>query len=79
MQWTGHDNFADALQSDVTLTGMLKEVLLKVGQITIDPLDDHVRIYGRLVHEEYLALDPAMFEIVNRIALHIKTIVEIKD
>lgn len=75
VKWTGDDNFAKVLQADATLTGMLKEVLLKVREITVDPQDDHIRIYGRWVHEENLAFDMAMFEIADRIAFHIKNIV----
>jgi hypothetical protein len=79
VRWTGDDNFTRVLQADGTLTGMLKEVMLKIGEITIDPQDDHIRIYGRWAHEENLAFDPAMFEIADRIALHIKNIVQKKD
>ncbi len=79
VKWTGDDNFAKVLQADATLTGMLKEVILKVGEITVDPQDDHIRIYGRWVHEENLAFDAAMFEIADRIALHIKDIVQKKN
>ena len=75
VKWTGDDNFAKVLQADATLTGMLKEVLLKVREITVDPQDDHIRIHGRWVHEENLAFDIAMFEIADRIAFHIKNIV----
>ena len=75
VKWTGDDNFAKVLQADATLTGMLKEVLLKVREITVDPQDDHIRIYGRWVHEENLAFDMAVFEIADRIAFHIKNIV----
>ena len=79
VKWTGDDNFAKVLQADATLTGMLKEVILKVGEIKVDPQDDHIRIYGRWVHEENLAFDAAMFEIADRIALHIKDIVQKKN
>ena len=79
VKWTGDDNFAQALQADAGLTDMLKEVMLKVGEIMIDPQDDHIRIYARWVHEENLAFDPAMLEIADRIALHIKNRVEKKD
>ena len=75
VKWTGDDNFAKLLLADATLTGMLKEVLLKVREITVDPQDDHIRIYGRWVHEENLAFDMAVFEIADRIAFHIKNIV----
>jgi hypothetical protein len=78
VKWTGDDNFAKVLQADATLTGMLKEVILKVGEITVDPQDDHIRIYGRWIHEENLAFDAAMFEIADRIALQIKEIVQKK-
>ena len=71
VKWTGDDNFAKVLQADATLTGMLK-----VREITVDPQDDHIRIYGRWVHEENLAFDIAMFEIADRIAFHIKNIVQ---
>jgi hypothetical protein len=79
VKWTGDDNFAKVLQADATLTGMLKEVILKEGEITVDPQDDHIRIYGRWVHEENLAFDAAMSEIADRIALHIKDLVQKKN
>lgn len=75
VKWTGDDNFAKILQSDTDLTDMLKEVMIKVREITIDPQDDHIRIYSRWVHEENLAFDPLMLEIADRIALCIKKIV----
>jgi hypothetical protein len=74
VKWTGDDNFAKILQSDIDLTDMLKEVMIKVREITIDPQDDHIRIYSRWVHEENLAFDPLMLEIADRIALYIKKI-----
>lgn len=79
VKWTGDDNFAQVLQADAGLTAMLKEVILKVGEIMIDPQDDQIRIYARWVHEENLAFDPAMLEIADRIALHIKNRVEKND
>jgi len=79
VKWTGDDNFAQILQSDTSLTNMLKEVMLKVREITIDPQDDHIRIYSRWVHEENLAFDPIMLEIADRIALHIKNMVHNRD
>lgn len=75
VKWTGDDNFAKVLQSDTDLTDMLKEVMIKVREITIDPQDDHIRIYSRWVHEENIAFDPLMLEIADRIALYIKKIV----
>jgi hypothetical protein len=75
VKWTGDDNFAKILQSDTDLTDMLKQVMIKAREITIDPQDDHIRIYGRWVHEEKLGFDPIMLEIADRIALYIKKIV----
>lgn len=79
VKWTGDDNFAKILQSDTSLTNMIKEVMIKVREITIDPQDDHIRIYNRWVHEENLAFDPIMLEIADRIALHIKKMVHNRD
>ncbi len=79
VKWTGDDNFAKILQSDTSLTNMLKEVMIKVREITIDPQDDHIRIYSRWVHEENLAFDPIMLEIADRIALHIRKMVRNRD
>jgi hypothetical protein len=78
VKWTGNDQFAEVLQADAGLTSMLKEVMQKVVEITIDPQDDHIRIYGRWVHEENLAFDPAMLEIADRIALQIRERVQDK-
>ncbi len=75
VKWTGDDNFAKVLQADADLTSALKEVLLTVREITVDPQGDHIRIYARWIHEENLAFDAAMFEIADRIAFHIKNIV----
>ena len=75
VKWTGDDKFTKILQSDTRLTNMLKEVMIKVREITIDPQDDHIRIYSSWVHEENLAFDPIMLEIADRIALHIKKMV----
>ena len=79
VKWTGDDNFAKILRSDTSLTNMLKEVMSKVREITIDPQDDHIRICSSWVHEENLAFDPIMLEIADRIALHIKKMVHNRD
>ncbi len=76
VKWTGDEYFAQILQSDTTLTDMLKEAMVKAREIKIDPLDDHIRIYGKWLHEENLAFDPLMLEVADRIALHIKKIAQ---
>jgi hypothetical protein len=72
VKWTGANKFAEVLQEDTKLTEMLKEVMLREGEIRIDPLDDHIRIYGKWIHEDAFAFNQTMFEIADRIAGHIK-------
>jgi hypothetical protein len=72
VKWTGAGNFAQVLQADSKLTEMLKEVMLLVGGVKIDPQDDHVRIYAKWSHEDRFQFNEVMFEIADRIAAHIK-------
>jgi hypothetical protein len=74
VRWTGNDAFVDRLRSDLRLTELLRQVLLNEGEIRVDPLDDHIRIYGRWNHEENLQANPAMVEIADIIAGHIKAL-----
>ena len=60
------------MQHDTKLTEMLKEAMLHEGEIRVDPMDDHVRIYGKWIHEDAFAFNQTMFEIADRIAEHIK-------
>ncbi len=73
VKWTGADKFAEVLQQDAKLTEMLNEVMLREGEIRVEPLDYHVRIYGKWIHENAFAFNQTMFEIADRIAGHIKT------
>jgi hypothetical protein len=72
VKWTGASAFADKLQNDARLTEQLKKVLMHEGEIRVDPLDGHVRIYGRWNHEKNLQADAAMVEVADIIAGHIK-------
>lgn len=76
VRWTGASAFAARLQNDSRLTELLKEVLLHEGEIRVDPLDDHVRIYGKWNHDENLQVNPAMVEAADLIAGHIKASVQ---
>jgi hypothetical protein len=51
---------------------MLKEVMIHEGEIRIDPLDGHIRIYGKWIHEDSYGFNQTMLEIADRIAGHIK-------
>jgi hypothetical protein len=72
VRWTGIEDFVEVLQQDAKLTEMLKEVMLREGEVRVDPLDDHIRIYGKWIHEDTFAFNQTMLEIVDRIAGHIK-------
>ena len=72
VKWTGSSAFVDTLQNDARLTELLKKVLLREGEIRVDPLDGHVRIYGRWSYEEGLQPDAALVEAADVIAGHIK-------
>lgn len=71
VKWTGVTSFADRLQADDKLTELLKEVLLHEGRVRVDPLDDHVRIYGKW-NRDNLAASRAMVEVADIIARHVK-------
>ncbi len=72
VKWTGVDSFTETLQADTKLTEMLKEVMLQVGEIRIDPQDDHIRIYAKWSREDNFHFNETMFEVADRIAMHIK-------
>ncbi|MGI0037422.1 MAG: hypothetical protein ACRD99_03600 [Nitrososphaera sp.] len=72
VKWVGPGRFADHLQEDSKLGEMLKDVLLREGEIRVDPLDDSIRIYGKWIHEDKLAFSETMFEIADRIAMHVR-------
>jgi hypothetical protein len=72
VRWTGLDGFADELQADAELTELLKKGMLRAGEIRVDPQDDHIRIYGKWMHEDRSSYDGTMLEIADRIAMHIR-------
>jgi hypothetical protein len=76
VKWTG-EKLARILENDLELNEMLKNILTEEGEIKIDPLDDHIRIYGKWKNEDQLKFNKKTFEAVDRIAGHIKN--QIKD
>lgn len=72
VRWTGYEEFTERLQNDSHLTELLKQVLLREGEVRVDPLDGHVRIYGRWNHDENLRANRVMVEVADLIAKHIK-------
>jgi hypothetical protein len=71
VKWWG-GRLAEILQTDIELKEMLKGVLQQEGEIRIDPIDDHIRIYSKWKHEDDLKFDPRVFEVVDKIAYHIQ-------
>jgi hypothetical protein len=70
-KWEG-DRLADILGADLELEAIIKQILYEEGEIRVDPLEDHIRIYGKWRNEDQLKFSPKMFEAANRIAGHIK-------
>jgi quinol monooxygenase YgiN len=70
-KWEG-DRLADILRADVELEAIVKEILHEEGEIRVDPLEDHIRIYGKWRNEDQLKFSPKMFEAADRIAGYIK-------
>jgi hypothetical protein len=46
--------------------------LYEEGEIRVDPLEDHIRIYGKWRNEDQLKFSPKMFDAADRIGGHIK-------
>jgi hypothetical protein len=71
MKWEG-DRLADILGADLELEEIIKQILYQEGEIRVDPLEDHIRIYGKWRNEDQLKFSPKMFDAADRIAGHIK-------
>lgn len=71
VKWWG-GRLAEVLQADIELKEMLKAILPQEGEIIVDPVDDHVRIYSKWKHEDDLKFDPTVFKAMDKIAYHIQ-------
>ena len=71
IEWVG-GRLAERLGSDKELTEMLKPLMLKEGEISIDPQKDRVRVYTKWKREDKLQFNPEFFQVVERIARTIK-------
>jgi hypothetical protein len=72
VKWEGGGRLANILEADVELKEILRQILYEEGELKIDPLEDHIRIYGKWRNEDQLKFNPKTFEAVDRIAGHIK-------
>jgi hypothetical protein len=70
-KWEG-ERLADILGADLELEAIVKQILYEEGEIRVDPLEDHIRIYGKWRNEDQLKFSPKMFDAADRIAGHIK-------
>jgi hypothetical protein len=70
-KWEG-DRLADILGADLELEAIVKQILYEEGEIRVDPLEDHIRIYGKWRNEDQLKFSPKMFDAADRIGGHIK-------
>lgn len=71
IEWIG-GRLAERLASDKELAEMLKPLMLKEGEISIDPQKDRVRVYTKWKREDKLQFDPEFFQVVERIARTIR-------
>jgi hypothetical protein len=71
IRWWG-GRLAEILQADIELREMLKVILPLEGEIRVDPVEDHIRIYGKWKHEDDLKFSSKMFDVADRIAYHIQ-------
>lgn len=71
IKWEG-DRLADILGADLELEAILRQILDEEGEIRVDPLEDHIRIYGKWRNEDQLKFSPKMFDAADRIGGHIK-------
>jgi hypothetical protein len=71
VKWEG-SQLANALEADIELKEILKQILDEEGEIKVDPLEDHIRIYGKWKNEDQLGFNPKTFDAIDKIAGHIR-------
>ena len=60
------------MSRDQQLASYLRNVLLEEGEIYIDPLEDHVRVYGKWKHQQELRVYEELVLTMDRICNHVK-------
>ena len=78
VSWEG-GKITEILSKDQQLDSYLRNVLLNEGEIYIDPLEDHIRVYGKWKHQQELRLYEELVQAVDRICYHIKGFVNQQD
>jgi hypothetical protein len=75
VDWEG-GKIVEIESKDQQLDSYLRNVLLEEGEICIDPLEDHVRVYGKWKHQQELRLYEELVQTMDRICFHVKTFVQ---
>ncbi|HZD35004.1 MAG TPA: hypothetical protein VE130_07345 [Nitrososphaeraceae archaeon] len=75
VNWEG-GKIAEIVSKDQQLDSYLRNVLLEEGEIWIDPLEDHVRVYGKWKHQQELRLYEELVQAMDRICYHVKALVK---
>ena len=74
INWEG-GKIAEIVSNDQQLDSFLRNVMLEEGEIYIDPLEDHVRVYGKWKHQQELRLYEELVQTMDRICYHVKAFV----
>ena len=74
INWEG-GKIAEIVSNDQQLDSFLRNVMLEEGEIYIDPLEDHVRVYGKWKHQQELSLYEELVQTMDRICYHVKAFV----
>ena len=74
INWEG-GKIAEIVSKDQQLDSFLRNVMLEEGEIYIDPLEDHVRVYGKWKHQQELRLYEELVQTMDRICYHVKAFV----
>lgn len=74
INWEG-GKIAEIVSNDQQLDSFLRNIMLEEGEIYIDPLEDHVRVYGKWKHQQELRLYEELVQTMDRICYHVKVFV----
>lgn len=73
VEWNG-GRLADELNGDIALNDMISKQSVDDATIFVDPVDGNVRIYGKWKNHFDFGITKEMFEIIDRIAGHVKIV-----
>ena len=76
VKWDG-SQLANILEADLELKEILRQILHEEGELKVDPLEDHIRIYGKWKNEDQLRFNPKTFDAIHKIAGHIRKLLNV--